>query len=320
MKAAKKFEVVLFAGGIGGAKLAEGFINIENVNLSVICNIGDDEEFHGLHVSPDVDTMIYTLSGFVNKKQGWGVKNDQYRALNVLKILGEKTWMLLGDSDFGLHIYRSKRLMLGHKLSDITNDISKAFNLQCNIILPTNMKVPTKIKTKKSWLTFQEYFVQKRCIPKVEKIEYSGISKVKPNTDAIKAISKADLIVLAPSNPLLSLLPIINIPNIKSTILGNRNAPKIAISPLIGGKAVKGPAKKIMKEMKIPLNSIGISKFYKDFLDILVIHSKDKKDCDFSDKKTLNFITTNTLMKTKKDKINLARFIIDQAKIFMSKK
>ena len=320
MKESKKFEVVLFAGGVGGAKLAEGLINIKNINLSIICNIGDDEEFHGLHVSPDVDTMIYTLSGFVNKKQGWGVKNDQYRALNVLKKLGEKTWMLLGDSDFGLHIYRSKRLMLGHKLSDITNDISKAFNLKCNIILPTDMRVPTKIKTKNSWLTFQEYFVQKRCIPKVEKIEYNDINNIKPNPDAIKAISSADLIVLAPSNPLLSLLPIISIPNIKSTILGNRNAPKIAISPLIGGKAVKGPANKIMKEMKISLNSIGVSKFYKEFLDILVIHNKDKKDCDDSDKKNVNFVTTNTLMKTKKDKINLAKFIINQARIFMSKK
>ena len=311
MKKIKKKEVVLLAGGVGGAKLAEGLLKIENINLSVICNIGDDDDFHGLHVSPDVDTMIYTLSGFVNKKQGWGVKSDKYKALDVLKKLGQETWMLLGDSDFGLHIYRSKRLNLGHKLSDITHDIAKAFNLKCNIILPTNAKIPTQIR-------IQEYFVKRQCKPKVKKIKYKGISNVEPNSEAIKSISGADLIILAPSNPLLSLLPIINIPQIKSSLIRNKKIPKIAVSPLISGKAVKGPANKIMEEMKIPVNPLGISDFYKEFIDILIIDNKDMKDCNNSNNGNIKFIPTQTLMNTKKDKINLAKFIIDQAKIFIS--
>ena len=318
MKKIKKKEVVLLAGGVGGAKLAEGLLKLENINLSIICNIGDDEEFHGLHISPDVDTMIYTLSGFVNKKQGWGVKSDKYKALNVLKKLGQETWMLLGDSDFGLHIYRSKRLKLGHKLSDITHDIAKAYNLACNIILPTNSKIPTKIKIKSNWISFQEYFVQRQCKPKVKKIKYKGISNVEPNSEAIKAISDADLIILAPSNPLLSLLPIINIPQIKSSIIRNKKIPKIAVSPLIMGKAIKGPANKIMEEMRIPVNPVGISDFYKEFLDILIIDSKDKVHCKNLNNGNIKFVPTNTLMKTKSDKINLAKFIIDQAKIFIS--
>ena len=318
MKKTKKKEVVLLAGGVGGAKLAEGLLKIENINLSVICNIGDDDDFHGLHVSPDVDTMIYTLSGLVNKKQGWGVKSDKYKALDVLKKLGQETWMLLGDSDFGLHIYRSKRLNLGHKLSDITHDIVKAFNLKCNIILPTNAKIPTQIRVENKWISFQEYFVKKQCKPKVKKIKYKGISNVEANSEAIKAISGADLIILAPSNPLLSLLPIINIPQIKYSLIRNKKIPKIAVSPLISGKAIKGPANKIMEEMKLSVHPEGISDFYKEFIDILIIDNKDMKDCNNSNSENIKFIPTQTLMNTKKDKINLAKFIIDQAKIFMS--
>ena len=184
--------------------------------------------------------------------------------------------------------------------------------------MPTNAKIPTQIRIENKWISFQEYFVKMQCKPKVKKIEYKGISNVEANSEAIKAISGADLIILAPSNPLLSLLPIINIPQIKYSLIRNKKIPKIAVSPLISGKAIKGPANKIMEEMKLSVHPKGISDFYKEFIDILIIDNKDMKDCNNSNNGNIKFIPTETLMKTKKDKINLAKFIIDQAKIFMS--
>ena len=159
--------IVLIAGGVGGAKLAEGLHSLKDIKLTIIGNIADDEEFHGLRVSPDIDTLTYTLSGMVNRKQGWGVKNDNYKALSILNKLGEQTWMSLGDFDFGLHIYRHLRLLKNDRPTIIANDIAKKLGITADIILPTDDKVRTEVQTKSGWISFQEYFVKKRCSPKI---------------------------------------------------------------------------------------------------------------------------------------------------------
>ena len=171
--------IVLISGGVGGAKLAEGLNTLRNVNLSIIGNIADDEEFHGLRVSPDIDTLTYTLSRMINRDQGWGLQDDTYNSLSMLKKLGQETWMSLGDLDFGLHIYRQSRLIQNHRPSDIAKDIAKKLGIRANIILPSDDKIRTKVKTKTGWISFQEYFVKKKCSPKILKLSYAGIKSAK---------------------------------------------------------------------------------------------------------------------------------------------
>ena len=210
--------IVLIAGGVGGAKLAEGLNSIKDINLAIIGNIADDDEFHGLRVSPDIDTLTYTLSGLVNRKQGWGVKNDDYKTLSMLNKFGEETWMSLGDLDFGLHIYRQLRLLKKHRPTIIANEIAKKLGVTADIILPTDNKIRTEVQTKSGWISFQEYFVKKRCSPKILKLKYTGIKSAKITKEAKKTLLNAELIIIAPSNPLVSIKPIIEIPGFKSII------------------------------------------------------------------------------------------------------
>ena len=303
--------IVLIAGGIGGAKLAEGLNSIEDINLAIIGNIADDDEFHGLRVSPDIDTLTYTLSRMVNRKQGWGVKNDDYKTLSMLNKLGEETWMSLGDLDFGLHIYRQHRLLKDHRPTIIANEIAKKLGVTANIILPTDDKIRTEVKTKSGWISFQEYFVKKRCSPKIIKLKYTGIKSAKITKEAKKALFNAELIIIAPSNPLVSIKPILEIPGFKSIIQKN-NKKVIAISPLIQGKAVKGPASKMLKQLGFKPNSFSCMQFYKDICKSFILDRSDigsEKQFILLNQKP---IFTNTLMTSLADKRRLANFIINQ--------
>ena len=230
--------VTLLAGGVGGAKLAEGLAEIPEIALTVIGNVADDEEFHGLWVSPDIDTMLYTLSGRVNRDQGWGLADESNRALEMLNCLGANTWMFLGDRDFGLHIYRTERLRRGDRPSDIVADIRSKFGINSKILLPTDARVQTRVLTDGGWLSFQEYFVRERCQPEVLELKYDGLELSKITVEAEQALNEADLIIIAPSNPLLSILPILKIPGFYAA-LQNATAPIFAVSPLVAGKALK---------------------------------------------------------------------------------
>ena len=303
--------IVLIAGGVGGAKLAEGLHSIENINLAIIGNIADDDEFHGLRVSPDIDTLTYTLSGMVNRKQGWGVKNDDYKTLSMLNKLGEETWMSLGDFDFGIHIYRQLRLLQDHRPTVIANEIAKKLGITADIILPTDDKIRTEVQTKSGWISFQEYFVKKRCSPKIIKLKYSGIKSAKITKEAKIALLNAELIIIAPSNPLVSIKPILEIPGFKSIIQKN-NKKVLAISPLIQGKAVKGPLTKMLKQIGLKPNSLSCMQIYKDICKTFILDRSDKgleKQFVSLNQKP---IFTDTMMTSLADKRTLAKFIINQ--------
>ena len=303
-------KIVLIAGGVGGAKLAEGLHSLKDIKLTIIGNIADDEEFHGLRVSPDIDTLTYTLSGLVNRKQGWGVKNDTYKSLSVLNKLGEETWMSLGDFDFGLHIYRQLRLLKNDRPSIIAKEIAKKLGISADIILPTDDKIRTEVQTKSGWISFQEYFVKKRCSPKIMKLKYAGINSAKITKEAEKALFDSTLIVIAPSNPLVSIKPIIEIPGFKSIIQKNKKK-VIAVSPIIQGKAVKGPAIKMLKQLGFKANSFSCMQIYKDICKSFILDKSDKgQEKQFS---ALNqqSIFTDTLMTSLADKRKLAKFIIN---------
>ena len=303
--------IVLIAGGVGGAKLAEGLYSLKDINLAIIGNIADDDEFHGLRVSPDIDTLTYTLSGLVNRKQGWGVKNDDYKTLSMLNKFGEETWMSLGDLDFGLHIYRQLRLLKKHRPTIIANEIAKKLGVTADIILPTDNKIRTQVQTKSGWISFQEYFVKKRCSPKILKLKYTGIKSAKITKEAKKTLLNAELIIIAPSNPLVSIKPIIEIPGFKSIIKKNKKK-VIAISPLIQGKAVKGPVTKMLKQLGFKPNSFSCMQIYKDICKSFIL---DKSDLDL-EKQFISInqkpIFTDTLMISLADKKRLAKFIINQ--------
>ena len=304
-------KIVLIAGGVGGAKLAEGLNSIKDINLTIIGNIADDDEFHGLRVSPDIDTLTYTLSGMVNRKQGWGVKNDNYKTLSMLNKLGEETWMSLGDLDFGLHIYRQHRLLKDHRPTIIANEIAKKLGVTADIILPTDDKIRTEVQTKSGWISFQEYFVKKRCSPKIIKLKYTGIKSAKMTKDAKKALFNAELIIIAPSNPLVSIKPILEIPGFKSIIRKN-NKRVIAVSPLIQGKAVKGPATKMLEQLGFKPNSFSCMQMYNDICKTFILDMSDigleKQFISLNQKPFF----TDTLMTNLADKRRLAKFIINQ--------
>ena len=266
--------VTLIAGGVGGAKMAEGFASLPDVALTVIGNIADDEEFHGLWVSPDIDTLTYTLAGLINREQGWGVADEGRRALDVLESLGTPTWMFLGDKDFGLHIYRTERRRHGDRPSAIARDVAARFGVTANIVLPTDDVVQTRVKTDSGWLSFQEYFVRERCAPDVRELDYRGIETAGATPEAIAALETADLIVIAPSNPLVSIKPILQIAGITEA-LKRAPAPVIAVSPLIAGQVIKGPAARMMTTLGHRPDSAGVAEFYEGLATALLIASED---------------------------------------------
>ncbi len=267
-------KVTLLAGGVGGAKMAEGFDGLDGVELSVIGNIADDAAFHGLWVSPDIDTLTYSLAGRIDRAQGWGVADEGQRALGVLQELGAETWMTLGDRDFGLHIYRTAALVKGQSRSEVAAHVAKVFGVKGRILLPTDDVVQTRVRTAEGWLSFQEYFVREQCKPEVLELDYAGIAVAKPTEAALNAIAEADLIVLAPSNPLVSITPILEVQGIHDAVKAAK-AKVVAVSPLIAGKVVKGPADRMMKALGLRADALGVAEYYGDLLDHMVIDTQD---------------------------------------------
>ena len=291
----KPLNVLLLAGGVGGAKMAEGLQSNSNIVLTILGNIGDDDSFHGLWVSPDIDTMIYTLSEEINRKQGWGVREDDYKALSFLSKLGADTWMSLGDKDFGLHIYRTERLRRGDRASDITKDIAKAFGIEARIILPSDDIVQTKVLTDKGWLTFQEYFVKYRHDVAISSVRFNGSKEAKATPGVIDVINKAEIVIIAPSNPLVSIAPIFSVPEISEAIKA-RKKDVVAVSPIIAGAAIKGPADRLLNELGHEASVEGVAKYYQDWISALVIDNADFERAKGIESLGSNCVVTETVM------------------------
>jgi LPPG:FO 2-phospho-L-lactate transferase len=302
--------VTLLAGGVGGAKLAEGLAEIHEVSLTVVGNVADDEEFHGLWVSPDIDTMLYTLSGRVNRDQGWGLADESNRALEMLNCLGVNTWMFLGDRDFGLHIYRTERLRNGDRPSDIVADISSQFGLNTKIVLPTDSRVQTRVLTDSGWLSFQEYFVRERCQPEVLGLSYDGLETSKITPEAEQALKEAELIVIAPSNPLVSVLPILKIPGFQAA-LQETAVPILAVSPLISGKALKGPADRMLASLNYRADAVGVANFYENIANYYLMDDNDVKLSDEVSELGMKPYTADIIMPDLAGKVRVAQEILE---------
>lgn len=302
-------KVTLLAGGVGGAKLAEGFAKWLGADLTVIGNIADDDQFHGLWVSPDMDTLTYSLAGRIDRAQGWGVADEGLRALETLKTLGQDTWMTLGDRDLGLHIYRTMRRLAGDRPTQIARDIAQKFGISAGIIPPTDDIVQTRVQTPDGWQSFQEYFVRDKCAPEVLGLDYVGAAQASPTPEARAAIAGADLIVIAPSNPLVSIGPILAIPGMVEAIQ-SATAPVIAVSPLIAGKVVKGPADRMMASLGKRADALGVAQEYQHIADALVIDEEDARLAPGIKALGLCAVKRDIMMRDTSDKIRLAAEIL----------
>ena len=296
--------IVTLTGGVGGAKLVLGLMRIcPPEQITAIVNTGDDFRHFGLTISPDIDTLLYTLSGKANAAQGWGREGESWSFMDALKSLGGEDWFLLGDGDLALHVLRSHLLARGEALSAITVRFAAAWGLDLTILPMSDDPVATHLNTSEGDMPFQRYFVERRCAPEVRAICFEGAERAKPAAGVIEAITATDTraIVIAPSNPWLSVDPILAVPGIREALASAR-APVVAVSPIVGGQAVKGPTAKLMQELGLTVTNKSIAAHYADVIDGLLIDERD----DASDISIPRDVC-DTLMKTLEDRERVAR-------------
>jgi LPPG:FO 2-phospho-L-lactate transferase len=301
--------VLALCGGIGGAKLALGLYGeLGAGRLTVVVNTGDDFEHLGLNVAPDLDTVLYTLAGLADPERGWGRAGETWNFMDVLGALGGETWFALGDRDLAVHVERTRRLRAGETLTAVTADLSRRLGVEARIAPMSDDAVRTIVHTPDGPMPFQHYFVRQRCAPVVSRVSFAGAAEARPGTGFLDAIADAALraIVICPSNPYLSVDPILAVPGIRAA-LGRAFAPVIAVSPVIGGDAVKGPTAKIMKELGVAVTSQTIVEHYQGLINGLVIDTADAADAD---RIGIRCVVTRTLMKSLDDKRKLARDVL----------
>jgi LPPG:FO 2-phospho-L-lactate transferase len=300
--------VTALCGGVGGAKLALGlYRTLPRGGLTLIVNTGDDFTHLGLRVCPDIDTVLYTLADLADPEQGWGRRDETWTMMRVLESLGGENWFRLGDGDLAMHILRTRELAGGASLSGVVAHFQARLGLSASVLPMTDSWVATRLDTEDGDLGFQEYFVKLRCVPRVRSIRYDGAASALPAPGVIEALAgdRVDGIVICPSNPYLSIDPILAVPALRAALQARR-APSIVVSPLIGGKAVKGPTAKIMAELGIDSSPEAIFEHYRGLADALVI---DASDVRAASRVPVPVFATNTLMSSLGDREALARFV-----------
>ena len=301
--------VVALSGGIGGAKLALGLSRIlPPERLMVVANTGDDFEHLGLAVSPDIDTLMYTLAGLSNPDTGWGRRSETWTFMAALGALGGETWFQLGDGDLATHVERTRRLAAGDTLSAITEDFCRRLGIAPRILPMSDQRVRTRVCTAEGWLDFQDYFVRRRCDPVVSALAYEGADAARPQPDVAAALADPGLraVVICPSNPFLSIDPILAVPGLRRLLAGC-TAPVVAVSPIIGGRAVKGPTAKMMAELGLPVTAAAVAQHYGGLIDGYVV---DRGENDVPSRPGLRVVEAGTMMSTLADRETLARAVL----------
>jgi LPPG:FO 2-phospho-L-lactate transferase len=306
--------IVVLTGGTGGAKLIEGIAaEIDPRDVTIICNTADDCVFYDLYVSPDIDTIVYTLAGMIDPAKGWGVKDDTFAALAQLRRLGDDAWFQLGDKDLATHITRTRALKEGHELSEVVGSMSRRLGVQATILPMSNERIETRIVTPQGEISFQEYFVKYHWARDVKTVRFVGAEQSKPGPGVIDAIQRAEAIVICPSNPITSIGPILAVPGIRSALTEAR-APVVAVSPIIGMAAISGPAHKLMIACGKEASAVGVAECYDDFLDKLMVADEDRGLVSQIEKLHIEVVLTDIRMRSLADKRRLARELLDLAK------
>jgi LPPG:FO 2-phospho-L-lactate transferase len=306
--------VVALSGGVGGAKLALGLSRVlADEKLLVVCNTGDDFDHLGLCVCPDIDTVMYTLAGVANPDLGWGRKDETFSFMETLGTLGGETWFRLGDRDLAVHVERTRRLHGGETLSAITADFCRRFDVPATVLPMSDDPVRTRVRAAEGWIEFQDYFVRRRCEPVVHELAFHGAAAARPQPEFLAALGDPNTtaVVICPSNPFISIEPILAVPGVRSA-LADCAAPVVAVSPIIGGRAIKGPTAKMMAELGMTPSAGGVARRYDDVIDGYV--------CDFADMDQVAGIDAKvtlgqTLMTTLADREALARTVLGAARV-----
>lgn len=303
-------KITVLAGGVGGAKLVDGLARIVNpAELTVIVNTGDDFIHFGLQICPDLDTVCYTLAGMANPDTGWGRRDESWAVFSQVERLGGPVWFRLGDQDLATHLERTRRLQIGQSLSEVTRSFCEAWGVSVRVLPMSDQPVSTWVETDElGWLPFQEYFVKQRCAPRVKNFNFKEASQAKPAPGVLNALREADMIVIAPSNPWVSIGPILSIPGVLNELRGRKDS--IAVSPLIGGKAIKGPAAKMYTEMGLEPNNLTVAQHYRTFAKVLVVDEEDREEAESIEEIGVTPYVTKTYMKSVVDRAFLAQEVL----------
>lgn len=318
MTGTEKQRVLLVCGGVGGAKLAQGFEQLsDQLDVWNLVNVGDDFEHLGLSICPDLDTVLYTLAGIANREQGWGIEGESWRTLERLSALGGESWFRLGDLDLATHLFRSAALSRGDSLTAVTEKLAQRMGVRSRVLPASNQRLRTQVRTDTSVLDFQEYFVRERCEPRVKQILFNGAADARPSP-ALEAAtadgaSPFAAVILAPSNPFLSIAPILAIPGM-SELLRHASSRVAAVSPIVSGKAIKGPAAKLMAELGLQVSAAGWARYLRDhygaLVDEWILDASDRSDA--KELATLGFAvrTTDTIMTGPPQRLAFARWLM----------
>jgi len=304
--------ICVLTGGTGGAKFVDGLRQvIPPEQITLVVNTGDDLLWWGLYVSPDIDSITYVLSGLLSRERGWGVKGDTFLCLQAMGQLGEPTWFHTGDRDLAVHLLRSRLLAEGKTLSEATSMICDKLGVKARILPMSDSRVETRVDTPSGDLSFEEYFVQRWFQDPVNSVRFAGASDAEAAPGVIEAIASADAVLIAPSNPITSIGPILAVPGVREALRGARGK-VAAVSPIIGNAPVAGPAGILMAAQGLPCSIVGVAKAYGDFLDLLICDTRDARAADLIRKSGLRVECMQTMMRSAEDKAALARFVLSR--------
>lgn len=308
-----KGRIITLAGGVGAAKFLRGLARrVEQRRLDIIVNTGDDENFYGLHVSPDVDTVVYTLAGLVNRTQGWGLPDETFNALGALERFYGKPWFALGDRDLATHLFRTERLGAGVRLSEVTAELANRFGLKARVMPMSDDRVRTFVKLRgRPAMPFQEYFVRRRFRGTVERVELRGIEHARPLHAAIEAIRASAAVILAPSNPFVSLGPILGMKGVRAALAAVRSR-VAAISPIVGGKTIKGPADRMLRGLGHEVSPLGVARLYRDCVGVFVLDRIDQRYLEPIRALGMHAIATDTIMSSPARAERLAEVVMHE--------
>jgi LPPG:FO 2-phospho-L-lactate transferase len=307
--------IVVLAGGVGAARFLQGVVQVvPQEELTVIVNTGDDREFYGLHVSPDIDIVMYTLAGLVDETRGWGIFDDTYHTMQQLTSYGNEDWFLLGDRDLATHIHRTRLLREGKTLSEVTDDLRGHMGLKLRILPMSDQSIATHIRTPEGLLHFEEYFVKRKCSDPVQDVEFVGADSAKPAPGVLDAIKEAEAILIAPSNPIVSIGSILSVPGVHDA-LHETSGMGVAVSPIVGGSPIKGPADKLMRGLHMEVSAVGVASHYRDFLDVMVIDQQDTHLLGTIEDLGIPALATDTIMRDTTTKAALAHTVLVAAGI-----
>ena len=305
--------IVVLTGGSGGAKFVDGLRRVvPPEDLTIIVNTGDDHDWWGLHVSPDLDSITYVLAGMLSAERGWGIRGDTFHCLQAMKELGEPSWFSVGDRDLATHVLRTKLLSSGRTLTEATQEIAHRLKLKSRLLPMSNLRVETRVNTPSGEFSFEEYFVQRWYQDPVNSVRFAGAEAAKPAPGVLDAIACAEVVLLAPSNPVTSIGPVLAVPGIRDA-LAKTSAPVVAVSPIIGSAAVSGPAANLMAAHHLDVSIAGIAQAYNGFLDTLIAHDSDAHAAQSLSDHRLQVRCTNILLRSSEDKARVARFALDLA-------